>query len=99
MPPQVVAAQLVHAAGETGPTIPGTHAVVLGVENEEELYFLQKQLEETDIPHHTICEPDEPYFGSLMAIGLYPIERNRISPAGRSILRKLSLYTGGGKHV
>jgi len=71
----VLAAQLVHAAGESAPGgLPtGTHAVVLGVENEAALHEVERRLFQFDVPCHAIREPDEPWCGALMAIGIPPM--------------------------
>lgn len=77
----MVCAQLVHAAGETGPTVTGTHAVVLAARDERHLGRLAEHLADLGIPHHCIYEPDAPWFGALMAVGLYPTtDRDRLKP-------------------
>jgi len=74
-------AQLVHAAGETGPVTNGTHAVVLGVSSEWKLSLIEQQLAEAGIAHQAIREPDEPWCGALMALGLSPTrDRGRLRP-------------------
>lgn len=65
-------AQLVHAAGETGPVPEGTYAVVLSAESEEHLSCLANKLESLNIPHKCIYEPD--YDNQLMSIGVYPVQ-------------------------
>jgi len=69
-----MAAQLVHAAGESSPgNLPnGTHAIVLSAKDEQELLVIEHQLLEAQIPHRAIREPDEPWKNSLMAIGIVP---------------------------
>ena len=71
----MIAAQLVHAAGESAPgDLPsGTHAVVLSVENEAALREVERRLFQFDVPYHAIREPDEPWCGALMAIGISPM--------------------------
>ena len=75
LPRGVLAAQLVHAAGESAPGgLPsGTHAVVLGVENEAALHEVERRLFQFGVPHHAIREPDAPWLGALMAIGVVPM--------------------------
>jgi peptidyl-tRNA hydrolase len=75
LPWGVIAAQLVHAAGESAPgnLAPGTHAVVLGVESEAALQEIEARLFQFDVPHHAIREPDAPWLGALMAIGIPPM--------------------------
>lgn len=79
-------AQVTHAADESTsewtlanqrriPT--GTHAVSLLAPNEEALYDLCRKLEQQGIKHVLICEPDEPYCGQAMAVGLWPMERTK----------------------
>lgn len=90
-----------HAAGETGRVPNGTtYAVVLGVKNEWELIKLHKKLSLSNIPHKCIYEPDEPYCGALMSIGLYPIKDR--TPArhvlGKLQLLKRSTYNGTTKN-
>lgn len=79
-----LAAQLVHAAGESSPTrVPiGTNAVVLSVPNEVALMALAWRLTAAGVPHTVIYEPDAPWLGQATAIGLDPI-------ADRSALRPL----------
>lgn len=77
-------AQLCHAAGESfksPPKIRGEpiYAVVLSAKSEKELLELEQKFISFGVEHVSIREPDEPYFGQLMAIGLVPIERNRVS--------------------
>lgn len=90
LPLGTLAAQLVHAAGETGPVEPGTHAVVLSARNEEHLLKIEHQLSSYQIKHHNIREPDSPWNGELMAIGLYPISDRRLV---KPITKKLRLLT------
>lgn len=87
LPYGVQAAMLVHAAGESGPAHPGTYAVVLAAADEIHLDRIRRRLVFEGIEHVAIREPDPPYDGALMAIGLPPVERDQ-SP---SFLRRLSL--------
>ena len=85
-----LAAQLVHAAGETGPTEPGTHAIVLSARDQEHLLKIEQQLKNYKIRHHSVREPDPPWNGELMAIGLYPTsDRSTLKP----VTKKLKLLT------
>lgn len=70
-----IAAQLVHAAGESSPgNLPdGTYALVLAAENESELAKLEFSLIEAGATYRAIREPDPPHNGALMAIGLAPL--------------------------
>lgn len=91
LPLGTIAAQLVHAAGETGPTSPGTHAVVLSAQNEEHLLRIEQQLIFHDMQHHSVREPDPPWNGAIMAIGLPPIgDRALVKP----VTKRLKLLGG-----
>jgi len=79
-----------HAAGETGPTEVGTFAVILSVPNEQSLMNLSSALAARGHVHHLVVEPDAPYFGQAMAIGLPPGPRCKA-------LGNLKLYTKGDK--
>ena len=52
-----------------------TTAVILGARNEAKLLRLEQALIEYGFPHLAIREPDAPYDGALMAIGLEPTVR------------------------
>jgi len=56
LPLGVQAAQIAHAAGESGPALPGTYVVVLTIKDEDALRRLSQRL--THIPHVLITEPD-----------------------------------------
>lgn len=88
----MVAAQLVHAAGESAPgdLAPGTHAVVLGVDNEAELQEIEARLFQFDVPYHAIREPDAPWQGALMAIGVVPMVPTKQL---RKVTKKLRLLS------
>lgn len=67
------------AGGERPPTransrddIPRATAVVLGARNESKLLSLERLLADHCVPHIAVREPDEPWNGQLMAIGLVP---------------------------
>jgi hypothetical protein len=65
---------LVHAAGESSPgNLPeNTHAIVLAVPDEPSLAAVAGRLAKASVPHVTIREPDAPWCGALMAIGVVP---------------------------
>lgn len=89
LPRGVLAAQLIHAAGESSDRVPsGTHAVCLAVKDELELLELERRLCERDVPHTAIREPDAPWHGALMAIGIEPMARTQPM---RRIFARLSL--------
>jgi len=92
LPIGVIAAQLVHAAGESSPgnLSEGTYAVVLAVPHEEALRKLAERLSRLGIGHTCITEPDAPYDGALMALGLFPRPRSEL----RRHLSELPLFRG-----
>ena len=77
LPLGVIAAQLVHAAGESVrsalPT--GVRAVVLAVPDAAALVRLHRRLGDLGLDHHLVREPDSPWCGAPMAIGIVPILR------------------------
>jgi hypothetical protein len=85
LPRGVLAAQLIHAAGESSPgSLPdGTFAVALGARDLDELETLERKLLDAGLPHVAVREPDEPWGGALMAIGIRPVE-------DRSVLKKMT---------
>ena len=75
LPRGVLAAQLIHAAGESGPAESGTYAVALAAKNEKQLRNVELRLQFDDIEHCAIREPDPPWNGALMAIGIKPVPK------------------------
>jgi len=70
------------------PVHSGTHAVVLSVPDEATLVALSECLALHQIDHVLIREPDEPWQGAAMAIGLSPvIDRRKV----RRVLGQLPL--------
>lgn len=65
----LIAAYLVHAAGESSPgDLPdNTRAVALGARDEEHMRVLEEELKEAEVPHRAIWED-----GELFAIGIAP---------------------------
>lgn len=43
------------------------------VDTEAELHDVERRLTELEVPHTAIREPDEPWRGALMAIGVVPM--------------------------
>jgi peptidyl-tRNA hydrolase len=86
----VQVAQTIHAAGESvrEQVPPSTRAVALAVSDEEELLRLEAELQRLGIPHTAIREPDAPFNGALMALGIVPTVR---TPTVRRALGRLSL--------
>ncbi|HEX7840628.1 MAG TPA: hypothetical protein VF469_24280 [Kofleriaceae bacterium] len=58
------------------------------VDSEAELALLAERLELAAIPHVVVREPDPPWSGALMAIGIPPLVDSR---AARRVLGKLPL--------
>lgn len=79
LPLGFLAAQIVHAAGESSPgnLTTGTNAVVLSVPDEPALHLLKRRLQGAGVPHVSVFEPDEPWCGSMTAIGLAPVADRR----------------------
>jgi hypothetical protein len=75
LPRGVLAAQLIHAAGESSPGDLPTHtfAVALAARDEPHLELLERKLLKHQIPHRAIREPDAPWNHALMAIGIVPV--------------------------
>lgn len=91
LPVGAIGAQLVHAAGESSPgDLPdGTIAVVLAAKSVGHLEHLERKLVRLEIPHRAVREPDAPYNGELMAIGIRPVDdRELVKPvtAGLQLL-------------
>jgi len=80
LPLGVTGAQLVHAAVDSSPGgLPeGTFAVVLAARSEMELLSLEKKLIAKNIQHAAIREPNAPWCGQLMAIGIAPCDRSLV---------------------
>jgi len=77
LPRGLQAAQIVHAAGESvREKVPGdTHAVVLTTPSEESLEAVRVRLVRACVPHVAIREPDAPWNGQLMALGVEPARK------------------------
>jgi hypothetical protein len=75
-------AQTIHAAGESSPgNLPDdTRAIALACKDEAELLVYEQKLIAAGIPHKTIREPDAPYFGAAMTIGIFPRPRAELRP-------------------
>lgn len=90
LPLGVIVAQTIHAAGESSPgNIPGdTHAVALAADSEADLLALEQRLLASAVPHVAIREPDAPWNGQLMAIGVVPMVR---TPDLKKLFRQYAL--------
>ena len=81
LPRGLQAANIVHAAGESGPAERGTHAVCLVAPNATVLAAVAERLEAAGVRCARIVESDPPYAGELMAIGC--------PPGGREVVRRV----------
>lgn len=74
LPRGIQAANIVHAAGESSPgnLAEGTHAVCLTAPDEDALKGIADRLEAAGVAFVRVFEPDAPYRGALMSIGLVP---------------------------
>jgi len=90
LPLGTIAAQLIHAAGASSPgaLASDTRAIALMVPDEAALAALAARLERAAIDHIAIREPDPPWSGALMAIGIPPFFESR---AIRRVLSTLPL--------
>lgn len=68
-------AQTIHAAGESSPgNLPSnTYAIALAARDEAHLLEIEAKLKSLEIPHHAIREPDAPWSGAIMSIGIPPM--------------------------
>jgi hypothetical protein len=87
LPLGVLSAQLLHAAGESATPLPlsGTRAVCLAAKDEQELLKIALRLDRRQIPYKLIREPDLPWNGQAMAIGLHPTQDRK--PIRRALSR------------
>ena len=84
----MLAAQLIHAAGNSTLLAlpPDTRAVALAARDEAHLRFIEAKLRHAGIDHRAIREPDPPWCGALMAIGIVPIaDRSVVQHITRSL--------------
>jgi hypothetical protein len=86
-----IVAQTIHAAGESSPggkfLPPDTRAIALAVPDEQALLRLEDDLKNAGIKFRAIREPDAPWNGALMAIGITPVVRDSV----RHLLGRLEL--------
>lgn len=82
LPRGVLAAHVLHAAGESGPAPPGSIAVALGVSSEADLLRIADRLHDRGIAHVLIREDAGPFEGQATAIGIPPV-------ADRSAVRRV----------
>lgn len=82
LPRGALVAQCIHAAGEsvTAPVPDDTYAVALAAKSEADLLRLADRLAAAGIPHKLIREPDPPFFGQAVALGIPPMDRRLLKP-------------------
>lgn len=88
LPRGTLAAQIIHAAGESSPGgLPtNTYAIALAARDEAHLALIEQELLERQIPHCAVREPDAPWSDALMAIGIVPlVDRAIVKPVTRSL--------------
>jgi hypothetical protein len=80
LPRGVQAAMLVHAAGESSPggLPPDTHAVVLAARDELHIALIAEALEKRGVRLTRVHEPDPPWNGALMALGIEPARKEDV---------------------
>jgi hypothetical protein len=72
-------AMIAHAAAESSKgTVSGTHVVVLSSKDVGALHKLEQRLITAEISHSAFREPDPPYNGALMSIGIEPVRDRRM---------------------
>lgn len=73
-------AQTIHAAGESvrEPVPNNTYAVALAARDEAELVALHERLVAAAIPCVLIREPDSPWNGQAMSLGISPCDRTHV---------------------
>ena len=73
-------AQATHAAGESGQgkVATGTYAVVLAAKSSGHLEQISSKLKLSNVEHCQIVEPDMPFNGELLAIGVVPKPRKEL---------------------
>lgn len=75
LPIGLMAASIVHAAGESAcitPPTPDTHAVVLVIDSDADLLRLADKLARHGIRARSIYEDTEPFVNQLVAVGVDP---------------------------
>jgi hypothetical protein len=80
LPLGLLAAMIVHAAGESSPggLSDDTCAVVLAARDEAQLGEVASRLKAAGVPFTSVFEPDPPHNGALMALGLVPARKETI---------------------
>ena len=100
VPSGVQLAQTIHAAGWSA-QLPGAHAAapptiaVALAASVDELVLIGARLAAEGVPHVRVHEPDEPWRGALMAIGVVPMPRALV----RRFVAHLPLVRGKESHV
>lgn len=92
LPVGVIAAQLVHAAGESNPEGKHSYSVVLCA-NKDKLEIIESKLKNLGVSHVSVRETDAPYNGELLAIGINPFVKEN-NPKLKQVVKRLSLLKG-----
>jgi peptidyl-tRNA hydrolase len=79
LPFGVTLAQVAHAAAESNNLAGHCTVAVLGVRNENRLKKISYKLKSKEVAHVDIREPDAPWNGQLMAVGVVPGEREDLA--------------------
>ncbi len=89
LPSRTIAAQLIHAAGESRGMFQflpeHTIAVCLAVPTEKDLLEWEQKLLKAKIRYKAIREPDSPYYNQLMVIGIRPASPKLLKPFFNSL--------------
>ena len=89
---------VIHAAGRSA-QLPGARAVEFAIAvaleaPPDELCALSRALADAGVPHVFVHEPDEPWRGAPMAIGVVPSSRSTV----RRFVAHLPLVRGKERH-
>lgn len=84
LPIGVITSMVTHAAGDSAstrmwPLPPHTIAVVLEAKDEDHLKDISGYLRANKVEFIPVVESSEPYANQLMALGLIPVEREKVS--------------------
>jgi hypothetical protein len=110
LPHGVQLAQVAHAAGYTSgseqdPTAAGsglarfempldTTVLVFGARSERELLRTAQRLDGANLEYHLVREPDAPWSGAAMALGVYPV----LNTLRANVVRYLHLQLASKEH-
>ncbi len=80
LPHGIQSAMIIHASDESPPDkpVPGTYAIALTCADEVSLARQAARLEQAGIAFTRIYEPDPPWNGALMALGIFPRRKEEL---------------------